>query len=308
MLRKLTKLIICFMIRCRLCSTKKAYLKHKVGFFYYYFCTSCQTLFLNPSLSKREVDNYYKNNFNYSSGIKNKNRISVQAEKIIKKLKKYNVEGKTLLDIGAGYGYFIDQAAKNELEPIGLEPAKKILHVKNDYILPQTFDSYRKNNIDEKFDFITLIHVIEHLNNPKTVVNRAISMLKPKGILCMETPNLDSHLYNREKDRYTFLTPPDHQWIFSRKSINEFFGKNSDVRIMRITTYSYSEHFMKIIKSIFFKKMNVAQTDKSRKDNQENLGKKAKYIFFDQTLAPLFVWIINLFNKGTFLQVYIKKL
>jgi polynucleotide 5'-kinase involved in rRNA processing len=133
-------------------------------------------------------------------------------------------------------------------------------------------------------------------------------MLKPKGILCMETPNLDSHLYNREKDRYTFLTPPDHQWIFSRKSINEFFGKNSDVRIMRITTYSYSEHFMKIIKSIFFKKMNVAQTDKSRKDNQENLGKKAKYIFFDQTLAPLFVWIINLFNKGTFLQVYIKKL
>lgn len=296
------------MIRCELCHKKKSYLKYKVGFFNYYLCPSCQTLFLRPKLTKRKNDKYYKNNFNYPSGIKNKNRISGQAEKIIKKLKKYNVEGKALLDIGAGYGYFIDQAAKNQLEPIGLEPAKKILHVKNDYILPQAFDSYRENNIDEKFDFITLIHVIEHLNNPKIVVDRAISMLKPKGILYMETPNLASHLYNQEKDRYTFLTPPDHQWIFSRKSINEFFRKNSNVRIMSVTTYSYSEHFMKIIKSIFLKKTNVVRTDESRKDNQENLGKKAKYIFFDQTLAPLLVWTINLFDKGTFLQVYIKKL
>jgi len=296
------------MVRCEICHAKNIYLKHKVDSFNYYLCSFCQTLFLCPKPNKQKNDNYYKNDLDYSNGKLNKGKIRLQARKIIKKLKKYNKNGKSLLDIGAGYGYLIDQAKKTGLHPIGIEPAKKILNVNNKRISPLTFDLYRKNNINKKFDYITLIHVVEHLTNPKKTLNEAISMLNHKGLLYIETPNFDSHLYNQEKINYTFLTPPVHQWVFSQNSFIKLLKNNKNVRIEEITTYSYSEHLMKVIKSFFTKKIFQSQIKTSTDNGQKKLLKKAKYIFFDQTIAPLFVWTLNLFNKGTFLQIYIKKI
>jgi len=296
------------MVRCELCHSKNTHLKHKVDIFNYYLCSSCQTLFLHPKPIKKKNDNYYKKHLDYSAGIENQKRIQIQAKKIINKLKNYSKNGKSLLDIGAGYGYFINLAKKLGLEPTGIEPAKKILSVNNKHILPFAFDLYRKNGLKKKFNFITLIHVIEHLTDPKTTINEAISMLEPKGVLYIETPNFDSHLYNREKDHYTFLTPPVHQWVFSKKSITELLKNNKSTRIESITTYSYSEHFMKVIKSYFSEKLINSRTKIITNNIQSNYLEKAKYILFDRIIAPLFVWTLDLFNKGTFLQVYIRKI
>lgn len=296
------------MIRCEICQAKNVYFKYTVNTFNYYLCSSCQTLFLYPRSTEQDTDNYYKNHLDYSAGKKNEKRIRLQAKKIIRKLKKYYKNGKTLLDVGAGYGYFIDQAKTSGLETFGIEPAKKILKVGNKNILPLTLEAYIKKHKDKKFDYVTLIHVIEHLTNPKTAMAQTISMLKPKGILYIETPNLQSHLYNQEKNNYTFLTPPVHQWVYSKKSITSLLKNKKNIYIRNVTTYSYSEHFVKVIKSYFTKKTVKLETEILKSDSQRNYSKRVKYVFFDRIIAPLFTWTLNLFNKGTFLQIYIEKI
>ncbi|MCK5664178.1 MAG: methyltransferase domain-containing protein, partial [Thiotrichaceae bacterium] len=47
----------------------------------------------------------------------------------------------------------------------------------------------------EKFDVITLSHVIEHVHQPVEVLKYCYSLLKPDGFLWLETPNIESEGY-----------------------------------------------------------------------------------------------------------------
>jgi SAM-dependent methyltransferase len=52
------------------------------------------------------------------------------------------------------------------------------------------------------FDLITMFHVIEHIDSPRTAVARLAEWLAPGGVLAVETPNLDSldaHLFRDGK-------------------------------------------------------------------------------------------------------------
>jgi hypothetical protein len=41
-------------------------------------------------------------------------------------------------------------------------------------------------------DLVTMFHVIEHVDNPGTVIGRVCRWLSPGGVFALETPNLDS--------------------------------------------------------------------------------------------------------------------
>ena len=47
-------------------------------------------------------------------------------------------------------------------------------------------------SLDEKFDVITIVDVIEHVTDPKSLIQEAVKHLKEKGILCVVTPRVDS--------------------------------------------------------------------------------------------------------------------
>src|SRR6185503_4087433 len=100
-------------------------------------------------------------------------------------------------------------------------------------------------------DFITMIHVIEHVTNPRHFIRDAANLLYPDGILYIETPNLESHLFHVEKNEYTFLTPPAHVWLFSEKSMRML--TQGLFSLEYISTYSYPTHLAGIIKRIIKK-------------------------------------------------------
>jgi 2-polyprenyl-3-methyl-5-hydroxy-6-metoxy-1,4-benzoquinol methylase len=61
--------------------------------------------------------------------------------------------------------------------------------IKNDkvnYILSDIFDFEPEN--DEKYDFITLGEVLEHVEKPVALLKKIRSLLKPNGVLFLTTP------------------------------------------------------------------------------------------------------------------------
>lgn len=72
---------------------------------------------------------------------------------------------------------------------------------------------------DESFDVITLCHVIEHVYEPVDVLRRAFALLKPGGILWIDTPNIGSLGAHRFRANWHALDPPRHLMLFNRDSM-----------------------------------------------------------------------------------------
>ena len=71
----------------------------------------------------------------------------------------------------------------------------------------------------EKFDWITLSHVIEHVHDPISLLIACRRLLRPNGCLWISTPNIDSQGHSRFGADWRGLEPPRHLVIFSHRGL-----------------------------------------------------------------------------------------
>lgn len=109
---------------------------------------------------------------------------------VINLLRKHNLQRGLLLDYGAGQGEFL-KLLKNhsnfklhgiDLMKSNIEGIKWLVHDLNQPICLES----------EKYDIITAIEVIEHLENPRQTVRDLYKILKPGGRIILTTPNNES--------------------------------------------------------------------------------------------------------------------
>jgi len=298
------------MIVCSLCGNKNTRLQHRIGRYQYFKCLNCFSLFLKPQPSASQLKRYYLRFSNNT--LLQETRLKKQADSIIVKLRQLYPKGQTLLDVGAGYGLMLKSGQEANLTVLGIEPSKYCFEYLQKNHLPSInldINQYLYSGYRQKFDFITLSHVIEHFPSP-VIVKQISALLNKRGILYIETPNLDSYLYRFEKDRYTFLTPPEHLWILSLKTIKYIYRRQKSVLFRSVATYSYPEHLMGIIKKkvLSDRLSDVGEEDGNiKKSHKQSFVKKLKYQLFDKTLAPLLIPILNINHQGSFLQIFLQK-
>ncbi len=303
---------------CHYCSTRT----HQLNKYTYYHCGRCRMLFLYPKPTQNQIQHYYKNNFQYSAGNINEKIIRIRSRLILNKIQKLISSSASykLLDIGSGYGYFLDTARllHPKVQVMGIEPNKSLSnystkHLNLKVLQTDFYSFYIRNKNKFRYDVITLIHTIEHVTKPKKLINQAISLLNPGGLLYIETPNFDSHLYRTEQNKFTFLTPPDHIYIFSIHSFKSLLPYDST--ILHYSTYSYPEHFMGIVKKIIHTKpdqplrleIGFRKDLKINKKHKRNIMSHLKYLIFDKFVARICYPLLNLHYQGSILELYIKK-
>jgi SAM-dependent methyltransferase len=116
---------------------------------------------------------------------------ALQARKLLQIITPF-VTGKKLLDVGAGSGILIEQANSLHFDAVGVEPSASLsaqarhlgLHVIND-VLPQA-------DLLAAFDVVTLVDVIEHVDNPRAMMREIAQCLKSAGICVVVTPDVGS--------------------------------------------------------------------------------------------------------------------
>ncbi len=77
----------------------------------------------------------------------------------------------------------------------------------------------------ESFDLVVAIHVIEHLSDPRLVLNRCLQALRPGVIFYSVTPNGASASLRLFKDAWWLLEDPTHLRFFSPRSVINLLGK-----------------------------------------------------------------------------------
>jgi SAM-dependent methyltransferase len=96
---------------------------------------------------------------------------------------------KTLLDYGCGNGRFIKEAIDEGYEITGAEYNPEIVtNLKKAYSSVQFFTVDHLLALNDKYDIIFLSNVIEHLTQPKQILNQLKDKLNENGIFVLEGP------------------------------------------------------------------------------------------------------------------------
>ena len=131
-----------------------------------------------------------------------------------------------LLDVGCGNGEFLELAKHYGWDVSGIDfdiEAVKTARLKG---LDVIHGGIKAVNKDEKYDYITLSHVIEHVYNPAEFLQSCIELLNKGGVLWLETPNIESIGYSVYKSNWRGLEPPRHLIIFNSKVLINLLRKS----------------------------------------------------------------------------------
>lgn len=138
---------------------------------------------------------------------------------IINTIKKLGYKSGKLLEIGCSKGLFLDLADKEGFSVYGLDTSEyAIKYVKDHFGFPVICSDVAKANfLDNSFDIIVMIDVIEHIDKPREVLRESHRILRPGGIVVIDTPNEDSlinwvsfFLYNLSLSKIKFLVRSNH--------------------------------------------------------------------------------------------------
>lgn len=118
------------------------------------------------------------------------------------------VAGKRLLDIGAGLGHFLDVAANAGADVEGLDirdSAVRFLEARG-YSAHHSLIHEFADKAPAAYDIVTAWNVIEHDDAPRRFVQSALALLRPGGVLVLETPD-NLHVLKRLAYRYFGMVP-----------------------------------------------------------------------------------------------------
>lgn len=181
--------------------------------------------------------------------------------------------GARLLDVGCGNGNFLEFARRAgwqvrglDLDPIAVAAARaQGLDVLEGTITLLDGES-------ECYDRITLSHILEHAYDPWDVLASCYRLLKPGGVLWLETPNMNSHGRSVFGSYWRGLEPPRHLHLFSRKCLRD--------KIAGIGFSNIEDRFSSFATGAMWRESKAIVA-------KAGVGKRFGYTLFGQLLAEI---------------------
>ncbi len=203
-------------------------------------CRRCGLIYANPRPSEEKVMGLYAGMHDdlYTKEQKGRCLAAGSTLEALKKMRK----GGRLLDIGCSAGFFLHEARNKGWDTYGVEPSKWAAdYAKEKMGLDNVFPGVFRDAgyPDNYFDAIVLNDTIEHLSDPKGMLNEVRRVLKPDGILCVSTPDIDSLASRLLKARW-WGVKESHLYYFTRKTLTKMLN---DAGFVPVSVRGHSRYF-----------------------------------------------------------------
>lgn len=143
----------------------------------------------------------------------------------IRNIKKFVPKG-NFLDIGSSFGGFLNRAKMAGFEAFGIEISEYSAQYANERGIRTYNGSLIEADFPEEFfDVITLVEVIEHLEKPDLIFPKLFKILKPGGLLLIQTANFDGMQAITEGPKYHYYLP-GHLYYYSLSNLKKILTQN----------------------------------------------------------------------------------
>lgn len=132
-----------------------------------------------------------------------------------------------MLDIGSGKGHFLAAARDAGWEVTGIDLSPEaVAYARDRYGVPVTVGDIADRPIHDRFDVVTLWHVLEHLPGPGEQLDRCHSLLRPGGRLVVSVPNGASAQARLSGANWLHLDIPRHIFHFDGRSLATLLARH----------------------------------------------------------------------------------
>jgi SAM-dependent methyltransferase len=204
------------------------------------YCTSCQVYYLASMPTEAELVSYYKNDYYrfpvFLDLIKRAFRRSRSMSQYRYIQDAICLSGGKVLEVGACDGMLLEQfAGQNEV--VGLELSDKYrASAKQRYgvkLLDEKFDDF-----EGRFDLLIMSHVLEHFPDIDRAMEKALSLIKPRGYFFIEVPNSPLPSECSRTGLKSYLATA-HTVNFTTQSLRHLLGRFS-LELVSINRFSYN--------------------------------------------------------------------
>lgn len=190
-------------VRCPACESTKAESVFEKYELTYVICLNCGTMYMNPRPTPEILEEYYATSENYrywsqyifpaSEEARRQKIFRPRAERVAKICQRNNIENGTLLEVGAGFGTFCEEAQRLGLfrRVIAVEPTPDLAETcrrKGLEVIKKPIEQVRFES--DRVDVVASFEVIEHLFSPRNFLMSCGDILSPGGLLVISCPNV----------------------------------------------------------------------------------------------------------------------
>ena len=126
----------------------------------------------------------------------------------------------SLLDVGCAAGFFVEEATRAGWVARGLDVSESMVDWGRSQLGVEISVGTLTGPSDGRLEScITMWDYIEHAVDPRGDLERAMSRLRPGGLLALSTGDVGSLLARLSLDRWHLMTPRHHNYFFSAETM-----------------------------------------------------------------------------------------
>lgn len=205
-----------------------------------------------------------------------------------------------LLDLDCSHGEFLEMAKERGWKVYGTADTPEALEICRAKGLEMYEGSLNTDIFAENcFDVVCARNVLEHLTHPNEEISKIRRIVRSGGLLYVTTPNFNSYLRFRLKEKYSIISYPLRLVYYTRKPFRRLFKQN-DFKILETEASGVSISNREIARA----KSQIPLTEEAEFIQWEKTEKESRLARFQRkNLGPIFSLLgIGDFLKGWFVK------
>lgn len=184
-------------------------------------CNNCKLVRSDPVMQIEILNQLYSDSsFNYDDQIDN---LKFTYGKYLAKINSSKKDKGSLLEIGCGNGFFLEEAIRSGYSDVrGVEPSKIAIGKANERLRKHIICDIMRPGLFHpgSFDLVCMFQVLDHVPDPCSLIKECWNVLKPGGSILIINHNIDAISSKMLKEKSPIIDI-EHTYLFSPKTISK---------------------------------------------------------------------------------------
>ena len=189
-------------------------------------CADCRLWYLSPRLpGPAMIDRYVNDDYfagtggGYTDYAAQERSLRRTFRRLLRRLASADLTGGDVLEVGCGFGYFLDEAAGHFKARTGVEMSPAAAHH-----AARTGNTIITGGLDAvpdglRVDAVVAFHVIEHIYDPHAFLAQARRFLRPGGTMVLAAPDMAGFWRHALGRRWPSFKIPEHVAFYDRQTL-----------------------------------------------------------------------------------------